>query len=301
MSSTSSFTSPTRTVVRFESLSSLSPILSCSTPSLTGKQSLSFVHQMSLSKLLGKKRPPGTEQADASASLPTKKKPRLLKKWPPRTCTVCGDVRYDMFGDQTCDDCQVNLLEFGEDYMLQLIIEQLDAARDNREQLHRMQWPFPVVAPVKCVAGEYYQPVPVSGFPYALSSKSAALRVIRPVDMQFDFCWRGTGSPVLIRTQPQRIEIIEPKWFRKWNACVQGSTFTHTQLVQGLKLLFRAPFLQEQPDLGLLMVHPTANKERYIHKTAQLARKFTQRGLYQDVINLILLLAYEDSCTLARL
>jgi hypothetical protein len=176
-------------------------------------------------------------------------------------------------------------------------------------------WPLPVYAPALHIRGAYIQPAPVSGFPYTQPSYELfASSFTHPLQcrLQFDSneALSRLAAPIISLPHYAPDELwqqnpIRIKWEEEWsdwwlNDWVPNDDhpFTEEQVSRAWKLLFREPFLQEQPHLGLLMVHPTANKEKYIQRTNPLARNFAARGLYTDVIHLILHFAYEDSRSL---
>jgi hypothetical protein len=60
-------------------------------------------------------------------------------------------------------------------------------------------------------------------------------------------------------------------------------------------LLFRLPFLQDQPWVGALMAQPKRNKKRFDQIVGGVMRKLSKQVLYEDVLGIVLSFACSDS------
>jgi hypothetical protein len=143
---------------------------------------------------------------------------------------------------------------------------------------------------------------PVSGFPKLFGSTGKLFetleltpRCYQPPSVMYDtsdeYRWLSMCEPSSWRAHSH----LDDAYENRWNALIGKTTFTKEQLARMYKLLFRMPFLQERWYLGLLMVHPSANQQRFVNTTGVLMHSLIGHRVCRDVFNLILLFAYEPS------
>ena len=233
---------------------------------------------------------------------------RLRTRWPVHTCPECKQNKHNLFGHQICDDCKDLLFA--------------DASEDDDEKktvYTPFRWALPVVRPCFWLGAvhdyrgwqaqgtvAYMQPAPVSGFPYTLPQDDnfEDTHDPHPLEAQCYDAYSETASHdiyvVYKDLDTDEVTAIEQPWEMEWDHLLQfwgavGTPFTEEQIVRGRDLLFRVPFLQEQPHLGLLMVHSTANQQRFRNTVGQLADQTIGHVLYRDVLSIVLSMAYEPS------
>jgi hypothetical protein len=258
-----------------------------------------------------------------SAPIPRTHK-SVMHKWPLRQCTICQEMKPNLFGPQACDDCRASLDALEDGSENSSLFDNQDMISDcqndsdyNWTSQHITRANLPRMAPARreerfywpngALCTTYIQPVPVSGFPYSYNDpdfayvRSTSASRYRPVD---DRLWIYPANltcrldallcPHLLNCDSFRVAHAA-QWDRIVHRNARDNAFSREQLVRAWHLLFRDPFLWEQPKLGLLMVHPKANKDRYVQTTAQQMTQLVGQVLYPTVLNLVLHFAYEDS------
>lgn len=253
-------------------------------------------------------------RADEEVPEETPDAKRTRSKWPLHTCPECKEDKHNLFGHQICDDCKDMLFADAGDN---------DSDSDSEMTIYvHDRWPFPIVPPCQA-SGEqhdsgrwlaqgtlsYMQPAPVSGFPYTIPQDDnfEYEQDPHPLEAQCHDVYEVIGSyyvyVVYEDLDSRKVVSIEQRWETDWenllqNRWIRGSwIFTEEQIMRGRDLLFRVPFLQEQPHLGLLMVHPTANQQRFRDTVGAIADEAIGHVLYRDVLGIVLDMAYEASRT----
>lgn len=212
---------------------------------------------------------------------------------PSPPCTACNTKPRNV-----CFRCALTMRRSGKMACVyqqaQIPIIQDDLTKQDQQVYQERTWELPITRPV-ARAGSYIQPIPVSGFPYA---NTARLDLFLGVP----FLYEHTLDQAITETRELftwtdhafRQGYLERMNWRDKNfdtLCM----LPPTEYKRVADLLFRVPFLQEQPWLRTLMVHPTANRAKFQSTVVPAMIQCTGHRLHPDVMNIVLAFAYSDA------